>query len=109
VHFAFRETWSRAPKFLADGYTRDCFDDQDFAPRVFQVNDRGQVPERWATGISFTSWSLLNRAWTTGRHRRSRLSGNLQGIDRASLNKTGDTLVYRVEQVASVLAKPDPW
>jgi len=33
--FAFRETWGRAPKFL--GYTPDCFDDQDFAPRVFQV------------------------------------------------------------------------
>jgi hypothetical protein len=24
-------------KFLADGYTRDSLDDQDFAPRVFQV------------------------------------------------------------------------
>lgn len=42
------------------------------------------------------------------RGKLPRLSGNLQGIDGTCLNKTGVALVYRVEQIADVLAKPEP-
>jgi hypothetical protein len=35
TNFAFRETWSRAPKFLTDRSARDSLADQDFVPRAF--------------------------------------------------------------------------
>jgi hypothetical protein len=55
INFDFRETWSRAPKFLADSYTREFFEDQDFAPTVFQVATEDRYrQDRVTAGIAFT-------------------------------------------------------
>ena len=55
INFDFRETWSRAPKFLADSYTRDYFESQDFAPQVFQVTTQDKYrQDRVTAGISYT-------------------------------------------------------
>ncbi len=55
INFDFRETWSRAPKFLADSYTRNYFEDQDFAPTVFQVATEDKYrQDRLTAGIAFT-------------------------------------------------------
>lgn len=55
LNFDFRETWSRAPKFLSDSYTRDYFADQDFKPQVFQVATEDKYrQDRVTAGISFT-------------------------------------------------------
>jgi len=55
INFDFRETWSRAPKFLSDSYTREYFEEEDFAPQVFQVATEDRYrQDRAAAGISFT-------------------------------------------------------
>jgi hypothetical protein len=46
---------SRAPKFLADSYTRDYFESQDFRPQVFQITTQDKYrQDRVTAGISYT-------------------------------------------------------
>jgi hypothetical protein len=51
----FRETFSRAPQFLSDSYTRGYFDDVGYAVELFRsTTDAKYRQQRFTTGIAFT-------------------------------------------------------
>ncbi|HVO57479.1 MAG TPA: LssY C-terminal domain-containing protein [Dongiaceae bacterium] len=55
INFDFRETLSRAPKFLADSYTREFFQDEDFNTTVLQLQTEDRYrQDRVTAGISYT-------------------------------------------------------